>query len=148
MDAKISALVFLRGHKNLVWIPAEVYKKMNLRIVLLLAGNVVFNAAGNVMMKLGMNKVKDVQLNTLRAIVSNLVLNPMLVLGVVCYVLSLAFYVFVLQKVEISIAYPIVVACTAILVNVAAQFILRESIGWSQIAGCVVIIFGIYLVVK
>ena len=121
---------------------------MNLKIVLLFAGNVTFNAVGNIMMKRGMNSVKDISLNTFRAIVSHLVLNPLLIIGAFSYVLSLAFYVFVLQKVSLNIAYPIVVACTAILINIASQLMLHESITWSQIAGCAVIIGGIYLIVR
>jgi len=121
---------------------------MNLNIVLLFAGNVAFNAIGNILMKQGMNKVKDIPLNTFRTIVSHLILNPFLFIGAFCYVLSLMFYIFVLQKVSLNIAYPIVVACTAILVNIAAQFMLHENITWNQITGYVVIIGGIYLILK
>ena len=121
---------------------------MNLRIVLLFAGNVSFNAIGNVMMKRGMNTVKDIPLNTFRIVFFNLVLNPLLIIGACSYVLSLVFYIFVLQKVSLNIAYPVVVACTAVIVNLAAQFMLHESITWSQIAGYVVIIGGIYLIVR
>jgi len=121
---------------------------VNLKIVLLFAGNVAFNAVGNIMMKYGMNTVKDAPLSTFRAVVSNLILNPLLIIGAFSYVLSLVFYVFVLQKVSLNIAYPIVVACTAILVNIASQFMLHESITWNQIAGCAVIIGGIYLIVR
>jgi multidrug transporter EmrE-like cation transporter len=121
---------------------------MNLKIVLLFAGNVTFNATGNIMMKHGMNALKDIQLNTLRAILSNLILNPLLIIGVFSYVLSLVFYIFILQRVNLNIAYPIVVACTAILVNIVAQLMLHESITWSQITGYAVIIVGIYLIVR
>jgi len=121
---------------------------MNLKIILLFVGNVAFNAVGNIMMKQGMNTVKDIPLNTFRAIVFNLILNPLLIIGVFSYVLSLVFYIFVLQKVSLHIAYPIVVACTAVLINITAQIMLHESITWSQILGCIVIIGGIYLIVR
>ena len=121
---------------------------MNFKIILLFAGNVTFNAAGNIMMKRGMNSVKDIPLNTFRAIVFNLILNPLLIIGAFSYVLSLGFYIFVLQKVSLNIAYPIVVACTAVLVNIASQFMLHEGITWSQIIGYAVIIGGIYLIVR
>jgi len=121
---------------------------MNLKIVLLFAGNVGFNAVGNIMMKQGMNSVKDIPLNTFRSVLSSLILNPLLIIGAGSYVLSLAFYIFVLQKVSLNIAYPVVVACTAILVNIASQFMLHESITWSQIIGYAVIISGIYLIVR
>jgi len=121
---------------------------VNLKIVLLFAGNVAFNAVGNIMMKRGMNTIKDVPLNTFKVILSNLILNPLLIIGAGCYVLSLVFYIFVLQKVSLNIAYPVVVACTAILVNIAAQFMLHENITWNQITGCAVIIGGIYLIVR
>jgi multidrug transporter EmrE-like cation transporter len=121
---------------------------MNLKIVLLFAGNVSFNAIGNIMMKRGMNAVKDIPLNTFRAVVFNLILNPLLIIGACSYVLSLVFYIFVLQRVNLNIAYPVIVACTAILVNIAAQFMLHESLTWSQITGYAVIIGGIYLIVR
>ena len=148
MDTEISALVFLWDKENMVWVQKETNYKMNLKIILLFAGNVSFNAIGNIMMKRGMNAVKDIPLNTFRAIVFNLVLNPLLIIGACSYVLSLVFYIFVLQKVNLNIAYPVIVACTAILVNIAAQFMLHESITWSQIVGYAVIIGGIYLIVR
>jgi multidrug transporter EmrE-like cation transporter len=132
----------------MVWVQKETNKKMNLKIVLLFAGNVAFNVAGNIMMKYGMNAVKNVPLNTFKAVLSSLILNPLLIIGVCSYVLSLVFYIFVLQRVSLNIAYPVVVACTAVLVNIAAQFMLHESITWSQIIGCAVIVGGIYLIVR
>jgi len=121
---------------------------MNLRILALLIGNVVFNAGGNIMMKMGMNNIKGVSLNTGKDIISQLILNPLLILGAGSYVLSLVFYIFVLQKINLNVAYPIVVSCTAVLINIAARFMLNEGITWSQIVGCIVIVFGIYLIVR
>jgi len=121
---------------------------MNIKIVLLFTGNAAFNAVGNIMMKRGMNAVKDIPLNSFGNILSNLILNPLLITGIAGYVLSLAFYIFVLQKVSLNIAYPIVTACTAVFVNIASRFMLHESVSWSQIAGCAVIICGIYLIVR
>jgi len=67
---------------------------VNMKIVLLFAGNVIFNTVGNIMMKHGMNVIKNTQINTFRAIVFNLILNPMLIIGTVSYMLSLVFYIF------------------------------------------------------
>jgi hypothetical protein len=80
------------------------------------------------MMKRGMNAVNDIPLNTFRAVVSNLILNPLLIFGTCCYVLSLVFYIFVLQKVSLNIAYTIGITCTVVLVNLTAQLLSLVSI--------------------
>jgi len=68
-----------------------------------------------------------VAFNSLNDIVVNLLLNPLLVIGAFCYALSLVFYIFVLRNTSLSVAYPIVVSCSIVFVNIASWF-MKENI--------------------
>ena len=117
-------------------------------IIFFFLGNVILNTAGNVLMKIGLTRIEDLNFFSLQNILKNVVLNAPLVIGVFSYGASLVFYLFVLQKVNLSIAYPIVVGCTMILVTIVSRLIFHEAISLIQISGSVVILIGIMLVAR
>ena len=119
-----------------------------IKIVLLLAGNILFNSAGNILMKVGMERTQGKDLSGISGIFNNLVLNPALVIGAFAYVGSLAFYIFTLRKLDLSIAYPIAVSCAAIVVTVASGLLLKENISITQIIGMAIIMLGIFVLTR
>lgn len=116
--------------------------------VLLLLGNISFNAAANVLMKIGMKRTDGINLATLNGIVHGILLNPVLIAGVVSYVASLGFYIFALKKLNLSIAYPISVSSAIILVTVISSLLLKESISLNNIIGTVIIMIGIFVMTR
>lgn len=118
-----------------------------MRIMALFLLNIIFNALANFLMKLGMMRAKTVKLNQLNDIIQKLLLNPLLVLGCVCFGLSLVFYSLILRNMNLNIAYPIIVSGSVLLVTVISSLFLLEPLHLVNIFGVALILIGIFLVV-
>ena len=121
---------------------------MKLSIVMMFVGNVLFNAAANLLMKVGMKNAQSFDLKTFSGIVKGLLLNYSLLCGVVAYVISMVFYMFAIKDAKLSVAYPISVSCALILVTMLSGVLLKESISTNQIIGGIVILFGIFILTR
>ena len=118
------------------------------KIILFFLGNIVFNSTGNVLMKTGMNKTDGINLHGISGIINGIIFNPALMTGIFSYVASLAFYILVLKEIDLSIAYPISVSCTIIVVTVVSSFLLKETISINQIIGGAIIALGIFVLTR
>jgi multidrug transporter EmrE-like cation transporter len=114
---------------------------MNIYVILGLA--IFFSAIGNILMKIGMLKVtnsSDIFNTVLKSIA-----QPVVPLGIICFILALGCYLYVLSKVNLSIAYPIMTSMVFLLVILACWVFLKESITIFQIVGFVFIILGVWM---
>ena len=57
-------------------------------------------------------------------------------------------YVLALTRMELSTAYPIIVAINALLLFPIAIIFLGETISWYKMTGIIIIIFGLYFIYK
>lgn len=73
--------------------------------------------------------------------------SPYIILGIICYVLSLVLWLGVLSRMEVSIAYPLT-SIAFILTAIGAAIFFGEHVTMIRVAGIVVIITGIYLISK
>jgi multidrug transporter EmrE-like cation transporter len=112
------------------------------------------NAAANLMMKFGMRAI-DLELsggNALSGGVAGLIRlllrHWVLLAGILCFALNVVFYTFALQKLAISVAYPIMVASGFGIIAVVASMMLGERLTGAQWAGVVAILLGVTLVAK
>lgn len=119
-----------------------------MRIVILFLLNIAFNTTANLMIKQGMSKIKDLQISDFGGIIAKMILNPMLIFGCLFFGLSLFFYSFILQRVNLNIAYPIVVSGSVLLVTIISKIILFEPIKFTQLSGVLIILFGIFVLVR
>lgn len=119
-----------------------------MKIALLFLLNILFNSTANVMIKRGTESLSGIKFNQPSIIFQKILLNPSLIFGCICFVLSLAFYTLILQKINLNIAYPITVSGSVILVMFCSKVILLESYNVTQICGTAIIILGIFLVVR
>ena len=111
------------------------------------------NAAANLLMKTGVKPLaesggvlKDGVIAGVRMVTSSV---PLMV-GVICFALNAAFYMYALQSktLKISIAYPIMVGGGYALIAVAARFHpdLMERLTWGQTVGVAFVLLGIVLI--
>lgn len=116
------------------------------RAVITLTFAIVFNALANILIKLGMVKVGKTEgwLQMLR----RAVVQPAILSGVVLFGLALAAYSVVLTKLNLSVAYPIMISMGLVIVVFASHFMLNEAITPLQIAGFLLIISGVWLVAR
>jgi multidrug transporter EmrE-like cation transporter len=76
-----------------------------------------------------------------------LALEPHIVSGVACYVVSLVVWIMALSRVEVSVAYPML--SIGYVVNaVAAWYLFGESVTALRAAGIGFIVVGVFLVAR
>lgn len=112
------------------------------------------NAAANLMIKFGMRGI-DIELSGgsamsggISGLVRLLLRHWVLLLGLGCFALNVVFYAFSLQKLPISIAYPIMVASGFGIIVTVAGMMLGERLSGMQWVGVVAILVGVALVAK
>ncbi len=107
---------------------------------------ILLNAAANILMKVGMRRVGNVR--GFLPVMKKAVFQPAIFFGVLAFVLALGAYSFVLTKLNLNVAYPIMVSMGLIVVVLASAFVLFEPVSIIQIVGFVLIIAGVWLVAK
>jgi len=110
-------------------------------------GLIIFNAitlvTGQFLWKMGLER-KVNPFESMRSIIE-LIFSPFILSGLVLYGLTTVLWLFILTRVQISVAYPM--QSVAYLISVfGAYFIFGESLSWMKIAGCLVILIGVAMV--
>ncbi len=115
---------------------------------LLLTG-VLLNAAAQLLLKAGTNAVGHFEFSLENALPvgMRLALEPHIMGGMACYVVSLVVWIMGLSRVEVSVAYPML--SIGYLINaVAAWYLFGESLTALRLTGIGFIIVGVFLVAK
>ena len=99
---------------------------------------VLLNAGAQLLLKAGTNA---------RPLGLALAIEPHILAGLACYVVSVVVWVVALSKVPVSIAYPML--SIGYVVNaIAAYYLLGEAVTPMRLAGIGVIIVGVFLVAR
>lgn len=69
-----------------------------------------------------------------------------LVVGLLLFGVSFLIWIFILSKLQLNMAYPVVVSLNFCLITVASWLIFKEYLAPLQILGIAIIIFGTFLV--
>jgi multidrug transporter EmrE-like cation transporter len=114
----------------------------------------LLNAAANLMIKFGMRDL-DASLGGaglfdggLLGLAGLLLKHWILLLGLACFAANVVFYAFALQKLPISVAYPIMATCGFAVIVTVAGLLLKERLSLSQWVGVAAILIGVVLVAK
>ncbi len=125
-----------------------------MKYVIALIIALTLNAAANLLIKFGMRAI-DMELSGASAmsggvlgLIRLLLRHWILLAGLGCFALNVVFYAFALQKLAISVAYPIMVASGFGIIVTVAGLILGERLTSAQWAGVVAILLGVVLVAK
>jgi multidrug transporter EmrE-like cation transporter len=116
---------------------------MNLRQLLLILGSVGLSALAQVLFKSGMARLPPAS-STL-GLVSQLITSPAVVGGFVAYGVSACAWLFVLQKTDLSVAYPFV-SLGFVLTMLAGWYLFAEPVGILRIVGTLLICAGVLVV--
>lgn len=71
-----------------------------------------------------------------------------LALAMICYVGAFGLYYLALKRIEVGVAYLVMTAIAAIVVNVYGHFIFGNTFGFQNWAGAVLIALGFVLMVQ
>jgi multidrug transporter EmrE-like cation transporter len=114
----------------------------------------LLNASANLMIKFGMRGM-DADLagaglldQGIGGLIRLIFHNWILLVGLFCFAVNILFYSVALQKLPISVAYPIMFACGFAIIAAVAGFILRERLTVLQWVGVGAILIGVFLVAR
>jgi len=115
---------------------------------LILAG-VLLNAAAQLLLKAGTNAVGHFEFSAgnIVPVGLRLALEPSILGGVACYVVSLVVWIMALSRVEVSIAYPML-SIGYVINAVAAWYLFGESLTALRLTGIGFIVVGVFLVAR
>ncbi|MFZ3323421.1 MAG: SMR family transporter [Usitatibacter sp.] len=114
----------------------------------LMAG-VLLNAIAQLLLKAGTNRVGEFAfaLENVVPIGTKLALNPFILGGLGCYVVSVAVWILGLSRIPVSVAYPML--SVGYIVNaVLAYLLFGESLTAQKMVGIGFIIVGVFLVAR
>jgi small multidrug resistance pump len=106
---------------------------------------IIFNAAANILIKAGMQGGGNIGLPEMMR--QRFLSLPMLG-GMACFILALAAYSYVLSRMNLSVAYPIMTSAGFAIIYLAAVIFFHETIKMTQIIGVVLVSLGIYFISK
>jgi small multidrug resistance pump len=112
-----------------------------------LFGALTLNATANLLMKFGIRRIEEGLLadGVLQAI-PKVLTNYVLMIGLVCFAANVFFYMYALQKFQISVAYPIMVTSGFAIIVVISGLYLQERLTFIQWVGVALILVGVFLV--
>ena len=110
---------------------------------------VLLNAAAQLLLKAGTNAVGQFQfsLANLLPVGLRLALEPHILGGLGCYVVSVVVWIMALSRVPVSIAYPMLSIGYVVNAIIAWQWF-GEALAAQKMAGIAFIIVGVYLVAR
>ena len=122
---------------------------MNPLTFTLLMTGVALNAAAQLLLKAGTNRVGEFSfaLENIVPVGSRLATSPFILAGLGCYVVSVVVWILALSRVPVSVAYPLL--SVGYVVNaVAAWLLFGESLSMQKLIGIGFIVIGVFLVAR
>ena len=122
---------------------------MNLVSFALVLTGVMLNAAAQLLLKAGVKDVGVIQLSpaTIFNAGLKLALEPHILGGLTCYVVSVVVWILALSRVQVSIAYPMLSLGYVVTAFIAWAF-MGEAVNAMRLTGIAVIIVGVFLVAR
>jgi multidrug transporter EmrE-like cation transporter len=122
---------------------------MNLVSFSLVLTGVLLNAAAQLLLKAGVKDVGVIQLTpaTIFNAGLKLALEPHILGGLTCYVISVVVWILALSRVQVSIAYPMLSLGYVVTAFIAWGF-MGEAVNAMRLTGIAVIIVGVFLVAR
>lgn len=110
---------------------------------------IILLVGGQTLLKVGLNEIGGVSLfdgNPVGSLLG-LLRTPWIILGFFCYGVSAILWLDVLSKLDFSLAFPMV-SLTYVFSLVIGRFIFYETVGPERIAGVLLILSGLFFVVR
>ncbi len=107
---------------------------------------ILIGTLGNFLIKIGSKALPTTGLNS--ETVLKILTNVPLMFGIVCLFASFPFYSMTLQRLNLSVAFPLVQNITFALLLVLSYFFLKESLTVINFLGIVLIMVGLVLAAR
>jgi len=116
--------------------------------ILLILLSIAIAVGGQVLLKLGLNKIGSVNVSSLDSLghlFLGIIKSPMVLAGLFCYVISAAIWLVVLSAVQLSFAYPFI-GLTYVLILFISKFVLKEDVNPIRWVGAAIITIGVVVI--
>ncbi len=122
---------------------------MNFVSFSLILTGVLLNAAAQLLLKAGTNRVGafEFSLANIVPIGKAVALQPLILGGLACYGISVVVWIMALSRVPVSMAYPML-SIGYVINAVAAWYLFGESLAAQKLIGIAFICLGVWLVAK
>lgn len=122
---------------------------MNFATFCLFLTTIVLNAVAQLLLKKGANAIGTIHLTADNWFSTgiNIATQLPIIGGLTCYVVSVIFWIVVLSRADVAVAYPMT-ALGYVLTSVGAWYFLSEAFTFQRIAAIVIIIVGVTLLVR
>ncbi len=112
---------------------------------LLLFVSISLAIAGQLLMKHGMMIFGKFPVSQLPANLFPMFLQPYVFLGFVCFAVSSVFWLVILSRIDLSMAYPMV-SVAYVAVAIFSYFVFKENVSLIRWLGIITICFGVFLI--
>ena len=118
---------------------------MMLTNLIFIVTSVLLNALAQILLKAGMKNFSNIDLkNNITQTVLSISLNPYIISGFISYGISIILWLWVLSKVDVSLAYPFQ-ALGYIVVTILAWLVFQENINLIRIIALIFISLGLII---
>jgi len=120
-----------------------------MKVIPLILFSVGLNAAAQLLLKAGMNRVGEVTFSwdSFGSSLLQIITNPFVLGGLALYAIAVTVWLFVLSRVDVGMAYPMI-SLAYIVTAIAAYFLFHEDLSILRITGIGVIMLGVYLITQ
>jgi drug/metabolite transporter (DMT)-like permease len=124
----------------------EEKKKLSLIYsVLLILLSISIAVGGQLLLKIGINRIGISDFGSFSALggfFAGIIKSPLVIIGLLLYVISAAIWMIVLSAVDLSFAYPFI-GFTYVLILILSKFILKEDVNPLRWIGTLIITAGV-----
>lgn len=118
---------------------------MILTNLIVIVSSVLLNALAQILLKAGMKNFSNIDLkNNIMQTFLSISLNPYIISGFISYGISIILWLWVLSKVDVSLAYPFQ-ALGYIVVTILAWLIFQENVNMTRIIALIFITLGLII---
>ena len=102
----------------------------------------------NLLLRVGVDRTGDFgfEMARLHLVFLNLLKQPFFDVGIIMYGLATLVWIRILSIEPLSVAYPILVSITFVLVTLGAVVLFKESFNFFKALGLITIVVGIFLI--
>ncbi|MBH46315.1 MAG: hypothetical protein CMC93_06835 [Flavobacteriaceae bacterium] len=111
----------------------------------------LFDSYASYVVKYKFNEMGEIKFNSLNSIISYLrplLLSPFFLSGIFLFILAPFLWFFALNKIDLSVGYPVLVTFHLIFVYLISFLLLNENFNWYKLAGAVLLTISIFLFYK
>ena len=122
------------------------------QIFFILAASILTTVGAQLFLKKGVlglgNLNFSLSFSSIFSFIVRILQSGWLMAGLSLFGISFLVWILVLSKLQLNIAYPVVVSVNFLLITVASWFLFKEYLAFWQILGIAFIILGVFLLLK